>query len=73
MRHRGHPGVPASVLDAIRAASINVQEMENIIFEGSEAAVARINLESVLPADKLEQLKASNADIIELNLLEIRG
>jgi D-3-phosphoglycerate dehydrogenase len=72
VRHRDRPGVLASVLDAIRLASINVQEMENIIFEGSEAAVARINLESAPPADALERLKADNADIIELSLLEIR-
>ena len=73
VRHCDRPGVLASVLDAIRAASINVQEMENIIFEGAEAAVARINLEAAPPADVLEQLKASNEDIIELNLLEIRS
>jgi D-3-phosphoglycerate dehydrogenase / 2-oxoglutarate reductase len=71
VRHRDRPGVLASVLDAIRGASINVQEMENIIFEGAEAAVARINLEAAPPADVLEQLKASNADIIELSLLAI--
>ncbi|MDT5158869.1 MAG: D-3-phosphoglycerate dehydrogenase / 2-oxoglutarate reductase [Acidobacteriota bacterium] len=72
VRHRDRPGVLASVLDSIRLASINVQEMENIIFEGSEAAVARINLESALPSDVLERLKTDNADIIELSLLEIR-
>jgi D-3-phosphoglycerate dehydrogenase len=72
VRHRDRPGVLASVLDRIRAESINVQEMENIIFEGSEAAVARIDLEAALPADALAGLKADNADIIELSLLEIR-
>ncbi len=72
VRHRDRPGVLASVLDAIRAASINVQEMENIIFEGSEAAVARINLEAAPPTETLARLKAENADIIELDLLEIR-
>jgi D-3-phosphoglycerate dehydrogenase / 2-oxoglutarate reductase len=72
VRHRDRPGVLASVLDRIRAESINVQEMENIIFEGSEAAVARINLESAPPSAALEELKASNEDIIELSLLEIR-
>jgi D-3-phosphoglycerate dehydrogenase / 2-oxoglutarate reductase len=73
VRHRDRPGVLASVLDAIRAASINVQEMENIVFEGAEAAVARINLEAAPPVEVLEQLKASNADILELSLLEIRS
>jgi D-3-phosphoglycerate dehydrogenase len=73
VRHRDRPGVLASVLDRVRAESINVQEMENVIFEGSEAAVARINLEGGLAAEVLERLKADNADIIELSLLEIRN
>src|ERR1051326_7977104 len=72
VRHRDRPGVLASVLVAIRSASINVQEMENIVFEGAESAVARINLEAAPPADVLERLKALNADIIELSLLAIR-
>jgi D-3-phosphoglycerate dehydrogenase len=72
VRHRDRPGVLASVLDRIRAESINVQEMENVIFEGSEAAVARINLEGGLTPDVLDRLKADNPDIIELSLLEIR-
>jgi D-3-phosphoglycerate dehydrogenase len=73
VRHQDRPGVLAHVLDAIRNAHINVQEMENIIFEGSEAAVARINLEAAPPAETLERLRAENPDILELSLLEIRS
>jgi D-3-phosphoglycerate dehydrogenase / 2-oxoglutarate reductase len=73
VRHRDRPGVLAHVLDAVRKAQINVQEMENIIFEGSEAAVARINLESEPPRETLDRLQAENPDILELNLLEIRS
>ena len=73
VRHRDRPGVLAQVLGAVRAARINVQEMENIVFEGAEAAIARINLEAAPPAETLEKLRAENADIIELNLLEIGG
>ena len=73
VRHRDRPGVLAHVLDAIKTAQINVQEMENIIFEGSEAAVARINLESEPPRQMIERLRAENPDILELNLLEIRS
>ena len=71
VRHRDRPGVLATVLDAIRAATINVQEMENIIFEGSEAAVARINLEAAPSDETLKRLREENADIIELSLLNI--
>jgi D-3-phosphoglycerate dehydrogenase len=71
VRHRDRPGVLASVLEAIRTANINVQEMENIIFEGSEAAVARVNLEAAPSEETLARLRAENADIIELNLIEL--
>jgi D-3-phosphoglycerate dehydrogenase / 2-oxoglutarate reductase len=73
VRHQDRPGVLAHVLDAIRNANINVQEMENIIFEGSEAAVARINLEAAPTSETLERLRAENPDILELSLLEIRS
>ena len=73
VRHQDRPGVLAHVLDAIRSANINVQEMENIIFEGSEAAVARINLEAAPPPETLQRLRSENPDILELSLLEIRS
>ncbi|HEY0006608.1 MAG TPA: 3-phosphoglycerate dehydrogenase family protein [Pyrinomonadaceae bacterium] len=72
VRHRDRPGVLATVLDAIKTANINVQEMENIIFEGSEAAVARINLESEPPRETLARLRAENSDIIEVDVLNLQ-
>ncbi|HEY0320756.1 MAG TPA: 3-phosphoglycerate dehydrogenase family protein [Pyrinomonadaceae bacterium] len=71
VRHRDRPGVLAHVLDAIRSAEINVQEMENIIFEGAQAAVARINLDKAPPDETLERLRVENPDIIELGLIEL--
>jgi D-3-phosphoglycerate dehydrogenase len=71
VRHRDRPGVLARVLDAISTARINVQEMENVIFSGFEAAVARIHLESEPPADMVESLRKSDADIFELRLAAI--
>jgi D-3-phosphoglycerate dehydrogenase len=72
VRHRDRPGVLAGVLDAIKAEQINVQEMENIVFEGAAAAVARINLDNAPAKDTLSKLQASNADIIELDLLDLK-
>lgn len=71
VRHRDRPGVLATVLDALKREHINVQEMENIVFEGAEAAVARINLDNAPSNDTLERLRATNPDIIELNVLAI--
>ena len=71
VRHLDRPGVLAGVLEALKAEQINVQEMENIVFEGAAAAVARINLDNAPSTESLRQLEASNPDIIELNLLKL--
>jgi D-3-phosphoglycerate dehydrogenase len=70
VRHRDRPGVLARVLDAIRAAGINVQEMENVVFAGAQAAVARINLEAAPSEETLTNLRGGD-DIIELDLKTI--
>lgn len=71
VRHMDRPGVLASVLDAISGERINVQEMENIVFEGAEAAVARIHLEREPDAGMLQRIQAANQNILELSLIRI--
>jgi len=71
VRHLDRPGVLAVVLDAIKGEHINVQEMENIVFDGAEAAVARINLDNAPSRATLDRLQKENSDIIELDLLEL--
>jgi len=73
VRHLDRPGVLASVLDLISAAHINVQEMENIVFEGAEAAVARINLETAPEADLLAQIQGANPNVLELSVIRLDG
>jgi len=71
VRHVDRPGVLAGVLDALKSEQINVQEMENIVFEGAAAAVARINLDKA-PSDAiLNRIKSTSADVIELNLIQL--
>jgi D-3-phosphoglycerate dehydrogenase len=72
VRHLDRPGVLAGVLDAIKSEQINVQEMENIVFEGAAAAVARINLDNAPSAGMLNKLRSESADILELNLIQLR-
>ncbi len=72
VRHLDRPGVLAAVLEAIKSEHINVQEMENIVFEGAEAAVARINLDNSPSRGVLDGLRAGSANIIELDLLELK-
>jgi len=71
VRHLDHPGVLAHVLNEINAANINVQRMENIVFAGAEAAVARIELDGALEPETVERIRNGNSDIIEVNLIAL--
>lgn len=71
VRHRDRPGVLAHVFERLRDAQINVQETENIVFEGAEAAVARINLDGEPAMAILQAIKAGHADILELQLIAL--
>jgi hypothetical protein len=41
------------------------------VFDGAQAAVARINLETAPAADLLEQIKAANPNVLELSLIRL--
>ena len=71
VRHRDRPGVLAHVFEHLRAGNLNVQETENVIFEGAEAAVARINLDGDPPASLLRMIEQGNSDILSLHLVKI--
>jgi D-3-phosphoglycerate dehydrogenase / 2-oxoglutarate reductase len=71
VRHLDRPGVLAGVLDAISAAKINVQEMENIVFEGAEAAVARIHLERQPDTALLDRIRAASVHILEVGIIAL--
>jgi len=72
VRHLDRPGVLATVLEAIKSEHLNVQEMENIVFEGAEAAVARINLDNAPSREMLARLQQGNSNILELDLLKLQ-
>lgn len=71
VRHRDKPGVLAHVFEHLRVAQLNVQETENIIFDGAHAAVARINLDGAPSAQALEAMQSGNADILDLQLVKL--
>lgn len=71
VRHRDRPGVLAHVFQNLRAGELNVQETENVIFEGAQAAVARINLDSAPPEALLKKIQEGNSDILDLHVVTI--
>jgi D-3-phosphoglycerate dehydrogenase / 2-oxoglutarate reductase len=71
VRHRDRPGVLAHIFEHLRAAGLNVQESENIVFEGSQAAIARIHLVGAPSAERLSAIEAGCADILDLRLVAL--
>lgn len=59
VRHADEVGVLAGVFDLLRGAGISVQEMENIIFQGAQAACARISLDKAPPPQLLALIENS--------------
>ena len=73
IRHRNRPGVLAHVFAVLAGAEINVEEVENIIYHGAQATLARIHLDGAPNNGALERIKSGNADIISVELSEIDG
>jgi D-3-phosphoglycerate dehydrogenase len=73
VRHRDRIGVLAHVLNVLKEGGINVQEMENVIFEGAEAAIARILLDKGLAQSTLDAIQEGNRDILQLSLLPVES
>jgi len=71
VRHRDRPGVLAHVFTELRRRALNVQETENVIFDGAEAAVARINLDAEPTADLLRAIETGAEDILSLHVVKI--
>jgi len=71
MHHFDRVGVLAAVFNQLKSAGINVQETENIVFEGAVAAVARIHLDQAPTDATLQAMRAESSDIITLTLLKL--
>ena len=71
VRHYDRVGVLAFVMDQIRRAGINIEEVQNVIFEGAAAASCRIQLNAEPGGELLGSIKAGNADIMGLELLRL--
>ena len=73
VRHYDRVGVLATVLDVIRRANINVEEVQNIVFDGAAAASCRIQLNAEPGPDVLAAITQGNPNIIGLDAIAIQG
>jgi D-3-phosphoglycerate dehydrogenase len=73
IRHRNRPGVLAHVFGVLAGAAINVEEVENIIYHGAQATLARIHLDGQPESTELARIRDGNPDIISAELSTING
>jgi len=67
VRHYNRVGVLAGVMDQLRAEGVNVEEMENVVFEGALAACCTLRLDQS-PSENLLQTIRSDQNIIDAQL-----
>jgi len=73
IRHRNRPGVLAHVFGVLAGASINVEEVENIIYHGAQATLARIHLDGEPQTGAMKRIREGNPDIISAELSQLDG
>jgi D-3-phosphoglycerate dehydrogenase len=73
VRHLDRVGVLARVFGALKDASINAQQTENVVFDGAVAAVARIQLDREPSVATLTAIRAGGPDILELSVKPVNG
>jgi D-3-phosphoglycerate dehydrogenase len=71
VRHQNKPGVLAHVIGAVGSAEINIEQMENVIYQGGEAACARIQLDTEPSQGTMQQINDSSKHILSVDLTVI--
>jgi D-3-phosphoglycerate dehydrogenase len=71
VRHKNRPGVLAHVFDVLAHRGINVEEVENIIYHGAQATLARIHLDTKPDQAAMDAIASGNADVIKVDLTRL--
>jgi D-3-phosphoglycerate dehydrogenase len=71
VRHFDKPGVLANVLDDLKSSKINVQEIENVIFEGQQTACCTMKLDARPTEEILAQIQNRSDEVIQASLVEL--
>ena len=70
VKHFDKPGVLAGVLDLLREGNINIEEIENVIFDGGVAASCTMKLKNAATSDMLKKM-SENPNVISVSHVEI--
>ncbi len=69
VRHFDKPGVLANVMSDLKQADINIQDMENVIFDGKKTACATIELDAEPPSSTLKNIQGRQDEVISAVLI----
>ena len=70
VKHFDKPGVLAAVLELLTEGNINIEEIENVIFDGGIAASCTMKLKNAATADMLKKM-SENQNVISVSHVEI--
>ena len=70
VKHYDKPGVLASIMDVLREGDINIEEVENIIFDGGMVACCTMKLDSPAIQAMLDAIH-NNPNVITLSHVEV--
>jgi D-3-phosphoglycerate dehydrogenase len=64
IRHQNRPGVLAHVFTVLSRSAINVEEVENIIYHGAQATLARIHVSKEPDGTSMQEIRNGNPHIL---------
>ena len=67
MRHYDRVGVLSDILLRLKEEQINVEEMQNVVFEGAHAAVCTVQL-TTPPSQQVLDAIARNENVLQVTL-----
>jgi len=70
VKHYDKPGVLAAIMEIIRRRNINIEEIENVIFDGGIAACCTMKLKTQVTNEMLSEMR-ENPDILSISHVAI--
>lgn len=71
VRHYDKPGVIANVMNELKEADINAQELTNVIFEGKKTACCTIQLDAEPSSEIMKSIRTRQDEVISATLIQL--
>jgi D-3-phosphoglycerate dehydrogenase len=72
VRHYDRIGVLTRILSELRESKISVHEVHNVIFEGANAAVAHVQIDTYPSTETLNRIASRKAEIISIRIVKLQ-